>query len=444
MSLIFSISGLRGVVSKDLKESIISFYATSFARYLKARRLVIGCDTRKSSEMFLNATINALVNSGHNVINLGCVPTPTVVFMVRKLGADAGLVITASHNPPAWNGMKFVSGCGEFINERDFSKFARFVEEIAPCRVKLQNVIIRTKIKVHNEPLSEHLVSIINCFKLHNIGLKVGVDAAGGAGSIALPLLLEMAGCRVYKINCRYQSDFPRKPEPLPENITELCRLVRDKKLDLGFALDPDADRLAIVDENGNAISEEKTLVLATDCILAEKPGPVVTNLSTTGLMDYIARKYKCKLYRTRVGEANVVDKMNKVKAIIGGEGNGGVIYPAINATRDSLTGAGIILKLLTTRKKSIHEIVREYPEYYMIKQKVYIPREEFGQKKLKLIKKFKGRINQLDGLKIICRDFWLHIRPSNTEPLVRIIGEGRDKSQTAQYLNQAIEILNS
>ncbi len=444
MSLIFSISGLRGVVSKDLKESVIRFYATSFARYLKARRLVIGRDTRKSSEMFLNAAINALVNNGYNVINLGCVPTPTAVFMVRKLRADAGLVITASHNPPEWNGMKFVSGRGEFINEKDFSKFARFVEKIAPGTFELQNVTMKTKVKVHHEPLLKHLVSIINYFKLRNVGLKVGVDAAGGAGSIALPLLLEMAGCRVYKINCRFQSDFPRKPEPLPENITELCKLVKDKKLDLGFALDPDADRLAIVDENGNAISEEKTLVLATDCILAENPGPVVTNLSTTGLMDYITKKYECKLYRTRVGEANVVDKMNRVKAIIGGEGNGGVIYPTINATRDSLTGAGIILKLLSTRKKSINEIVKEYPEYYMIKQKVHISSEEFEQKKQKLIKKFKGRINQLDGLKIICRDFWLHIRPSNTEPLVRIIGEGRDKRQTTEHLDLAKEILTS
>lgn len=445
MSIIFTISGLRGIANKDLNRNTVYYYARVFATYLKAKKLVVGCDTRQSNHCLVNGVIEGIRAAGCSIINIGIAPTPTVVFMVRRLKADGGIMVTASHNPPEWNGLKFIASRGEFINEKEFIKFSekinyfKNVSQKNACKVNKINIIKNNKYGFY-----EHINKIINHFRLRNIGLRIGVDAVGGAGSEALPMLLEKAGCMVYKIHCKFKSNFPRKPEPTPENISLLCALVAKKKLDLGFALDPDGDRLSIVDDNGIAIGEEKTLVLATDYILSRKRGAVVTNLSTTSLMDYITKKYQRRLYRTRIGEVNVVTKMKKVNAIIGGEGNGGVIYPAINSTRDALTGAGIILKLLHTRKKSISEIVGTYPEYYMIKDKVYLSTTQFEKKKGLVLKKFKGDINTTDGIKISTDEYWLHLRLSNTEPLVRIIAEGRDRRHIVDIIKQVKAILKN
>jgi phosphomannomutase len=248
-------------------------------------------------------------------------------------------------------------------------------------------------------------------------------------------------GCKVYRLNCRFSPNFPRKPEPVSENIGSLCRFVKKNKLDIGFAVDPDCDRLSIVDEKGKAIGEENSLVLATDYILERKKGNVVTNLSTTALMDYVVRKYDCKLYRTKVGEANVVSKMEEISAIIGGEGNGGVIYPKINFTRDALVGAAIILKLLSEKNKTISGLLNRFPKYHMIKKKIRISKDRFIDKKDKIINAFTGSINTSDGLRITARDYWIHIRPSQTEPLIRIIGEARDKTTIKKYIKK-IEII--
>jgi len=444
MPLIHSISGLRGIAFKDLNYSTIGFYAKVFAIYLNAKKLVVGCDTRKSHSSLLAGVIDGINFINCNVVNLGIAPTPTVAFMVRKLRADGGLMVTASHNPHEWNGLKFISARGEFINETEFREFS---ERLGYFRLYSYKIIEYLQgfgeCQDYEKPLNEQLQKIINYFRLSNLGLKIGVDAVGGTGSEALPKLLEMAGCKVFKINCKFKSRFPRPPEPTPENIGDLCQLVKKKKLDLGFALDPDGDRLSIVDTNGNAIGEEKTLALATDYILSRKKGPVVTNLSTTILMDYITRKYKCRLYRTKVGEVNVVAKMKEVSAVIGGEGNGGVIYPMINYTRDAMTGAGIILKLLSKSKKSISEIVGNYPEYYMIKEKVNLSSREFEKRKDLVQKKFKGKVDLIDGIRIATSRYWLHLRPSNTEPLVRIIAEGRDKKQITRIIKQAKTFLS-
>lgn len=443
MPLIFSISGLRGIVNKDLNRNTVFWYANLFAAYLKAKKMVVGCDTRWSNHSLLEGVIEGIRRTGCRIINIGIVPTPTTVFMVRRLRADGGIMVTASHNPPEWNGLKFISSRGEFIDEKEFFEFSKMINNFKDdSHSKLRKINDANTCKNYKYYFYEHIKKIINHFRLQNINLKVGVDAVAGAGSEALPFLLKTAGCRVYKINCEFKSDFPRKPEPIPENIRLLCELVAKKKLDIGFALDPDGDRLSIVDNKGIAIGEEKTLVLATDYMLSRKNGVVVTNLSTTSLMDYVAKKYQCRLYRTKIGEVNVVTKMKKVNAIIGGEGNGGIIYPAINRTRDALTGAGIILKLLHTTKKTISDIVENYPEYYMIKDKIYVSSVQFEKKKNLLLKKFKGEINVIDGIKISTNEYWLHIRPSNTEPLVRIIVEGKNKKQVADIIKQAKTIL--
>lgn len=444
MSLLFSISGLRGIVHKDLTFDNVFFCAQAFGAFLGAKNFVLGCDTRKSGAMFYSAVGEGLTAINIDITSTGTAPTPTVVFMVKKLKCDGGIVITASHNPIEWNGLKFVNKKARFLNEKEFSTFKEFVKNYAPIQPKeLYYPYTGGRIFLLKDPLKSHIKKIISVLKLRNLKFRVGVDGVNGAGSKALPRLLESAGCKVYRLHCKLNSKFPRGPEPTPENIKELCGLVKEEKLDLGFALDPDADRLAVVDENGNPLSEEYTVVLTTDYILSKKRGNVVTNLSTTALMDYVAKKYNCRLYRTKVGEPNVVQMMERVKAVIGGEGNGGIIYPKINMTRDALTGAGIILKLLAEKRQKISEIVNAYPKHFMIKKKLSLTKEEFERKAAKLVEVFKGKIDHSDGLKITHRDFWLHIRPSNTEPLVRIIGEGKKLEEINAVLKKAEEILS-
>ncbi len=435
MPFLFSVSGLRGIMDKKLP-IIVRDYTFLFTRFMKAKRVVLGRDARGSGPVLRKAVIKGLKMGGCEIIDLGIVPTPTVLFNVRRFKAGAGLVITASHNPEEWNGIKFINGNGNFLDEKEFIRFSKFLQK----NTEQTNVKTSGGIKRYSG-INYHIKKITATPGPVKKGIKVGVDAVGGAGSIALPRLLLEMDCKVYRLNCKFSSKFPRGPEPIPQNIKELCRLVKSKKLDIGFAVDPDCDRLAVVDENGCPIGEELTLVLATDYILNKNKGKVVTNLSTTARMEYITKRYGCSLYRTKVGEANVVARMHRVNAVIGGEGNGGVIYPRINFTRDALTGAGLILKLITERDKKISEIVAGYPAYYMIKRKLKIAKKVLEQKKELLCAQFKGRFNFLDGIRITEKNYWVHIRPSNTEPVVRIIGEGQSKSVIKDVVHK-IEML--
>ncbi len=439
MSLMFSVSGLRGVVGEDLTSEIISNYATAFGRYVKPGRIVVGRDTRESGTLFLKAVTQGLREANCRAIDLGIVPTPTVLFMVKRLKAKGGISITASHNPIEWNALKFVSSHARFLNQREFTAFSRYIKEDR-IHIKRQQKLRTAEIIANGADM--HIEKITSILQPSGKIFRVGVDAVDGAGSRALPVLLEKMGCKVFRLNCRFKPVFPRNPEPTPQNIKGLCRLVTEKRLDMGFACDPDCDRLSLVDERGRAVGEENTLVLATDFILSKKRGNVVTNLSTTAVMDYIAGVNNCRLYRTKVGEANVVSKMLKIDAIIGGEGNGGVIYPKINMTRDALVGAAIIMKLLAERDKNLSDIIALYPRFYMIKKKIRISQDQFEIKKEKIVRKFKGKVNRLDGLRITAKDYWLHIRPSQTEPLIRIIGESQDKTRIEYYINDIENIL--
>jgi phosphomannomutase len=437
MALKFSISGLRGVVDKDLNPDVVIKYAFSFGKFVKPGSIVIGRDTRQSGKIFRKAVIRGLNAAGRQVVDLGIVPTPTVLFMVRKLKAKGGIIITASHNPIQWNALKFVSSKGIFLNETEFQRFSgRISEDVTP------KGMIAERVELLKSGLKEHINAIVKVLKPVESKFRVGVDAVNGAGSIGLPLLLEEMGCKVYRLNCRFAPIFPRKPEPTRENITALSRFIRSCNLDIGFACDPDCDRLAVVDGKGRAIGEENTLVLTTDYVLSHRRGIVVTNSSTTALMDFIARKHGVRLYRTKVGEANVVSKMIKTAAVIGGEGNGGVIYPRINPTRDAMVGAALIIKLLSERGVTISEIVGAYPRYYLLKKKLMIGAAEFEEKRKAIIDAFRGRLEFSDGLKITGDNYWLHIRPSQTEHVVRIIGESRDRIQIENYITRVKNIL--
>lgn len=437
MSLIFSISGLRGIVDRGLDSEVVFKYARSFGKFLKSGRIVIGRDTRQSGKIFRKAVIQGLSAAGRSVVDLGIVPTPTVLFMVRKLKARGGIVITASHNPIQWNALKFASSKGLFLSNREFMRFKRFMAAERASRGQKKE-----KVKTSTSGLKEHIEKIITTLKPVAGSFRVGVDAGNGAGSVGLPELLEEMGCKVFRLNCSFATIFPRRPEPTRENIGALCRFVKSCKLDIGFACDPDCDRLSVVDETGKAIGEEMTLVLASDYVLGKRKGKVVTNLSTTELMDYITQKHDSRLYRTKVGEANVVSKMKSSSAVIGGEGNGGVIYPKINFTRDAMVGAALIVKLLAERGVAISEITDSYPKYYLIKRKLIIGKEKFEEKKDAIVDAFRGKLDFTDGLKITGDNYWLHIRPSQTEDLVRLIGESRDRVQIENYMSKAKNML--
>jgi phosphomannomutase len=437
VSLIFSISGLRGIVDHGLDSEVVFKYAQSFGKFLKSGQVIIGRDTRQSGKIYRKAVIQGLSVAGRSVLDLGIVPTPTVLFMVRKLRARGGIVITASHNPIQWNALKFVSSKGLFLSDREFRSFKRYMETERASRGQKKE-----KVKVSSSALKEHIEKIVTTLGPVASSFRVGVDAVNGAGSVGLPELLEEMGCKVFRLNCRFATIFPRKPEPTRENIGALCRFVKSCKLDIGFACDPDCDRLSIVDETGKAIGEEKTLVLATDYLLGKKKGKVVTNLSTTELMDYITQKHGGRLYRTKVGEANVVSRMKSSGAVIGGEGNGGVIYPKINFTRDSMVAAALIVKLLDERGTTISGVMNSYPKYYMIKRKLIIGKDKFDEKKEAIIDAFRGKLDFTDGVKIVGDNYWLHIRPSQTENLVRLIGESRDRFQIENYVSKAKSML--
>jgi phosphomannomutase len=436
MPLMFSISGLRGIVDKDLNPEVIFKYARSFGKYLKSGRIVIGRDTRQSGRDFRRAVIKGLNSAGRTVIDLGIVPTPTVLFMVRKLKASGGVIITASHNPIQWNALKFVSSKGLFLSTTEFKKFSNLTMDDAGAAGRPERV------EILKSGLEAHIQQIVMILKPCQRSFRVGVDAVNGAGSVGLPMVLEKMGCKVYRLNCRFAPNFPRKPEPTRENITALCRFVKSCKLDIGFACDPDCDRISVVDETGRAVGEEYSLVLAVEYVLDKTKSNVVTNLSTTALVDHVAQKYGARLFRTRVGEANVVSKMRSSKAKIGGEGNGGVIYPKVNFTRDAMAGAALIVKLLAEQEMHLSEIIASYPKYYMIKRKMMVNKDKFEEKKEAIVDAFRGKLDFTDGLKIVGRNYWLHIRPSQTEQLVRVIGESRDRVQIEGYVSKVKRIL--
>lgn len=433
----FSVSGLRGIVGKDLFPEVVQHYAAAFGYFVAGGRIVVGRDARKSGPLFRDAVIRGLHSAGCKVIDCGIVPTPTVLFMVRKLRAHGGIAITASHNPQQWNALKFVRRGGFFLDRKQQKTFAARLR-----KAKIQQGG-RARPNIHYaNAVDDHIDRIVKTLRL-KVRYNVGVDAVNGAGSVALPRLLEKMGCTVTRLNCRFSSKFPREPEPTPEHIKDLCRLVRKKKLDIGFACDPDCDRLSIVDERGIPIGEERSLVLAADYILKNKKGNVVTNLSTTALMEHITHKYECRLYRTKVGEANVVSKMRKVDAVIGGEGNGGVIYPKMNFTRDALVGAALTLSIMQRHSAKLSAIVTAYPHMFMIKQKVRASRERFERRKSRIIRRLPGRVNLQDGVRVSSTGWWVHIRPSQTEPLIRIIAEAQSKKQLVALIRKVRTLLS-
>jgi phosphomannomutase len=389
-----------------------------------------------------------LALTGCRVIDIGVVPTPTVELAVVKHTAAGGIAITASHNPAEWNALKFFDDKGEFITAQQYRRLEKIVERRSWNYMPYDRL---GKIEYDDSAIERHIrdvlrVKAISKAKIKDAAFKVVVDAINGAGSKALPDFLETLGVQVVRINCKNNGDFFRKPEPVPGNLAELGKAVKRHRADLGMACDPDADRLALVDEKGRPIGEEMTLALAAAYYLRKKRGPVVINLSTSRVTADAARSHGARVFLSPVGEANVIAEMKKRKAVIGGEGNGGVILPECHYGRDALVAAGLVMAFLAETGKSLAELSGTLPAYTTIKKKASLP--DGFERKLNRVEKYiraefgHVKIDTRDGLRFDLEDGWVQVRKSNTEPIYRLIAEARTRvraRQLAQAVNEAL-----
>ena len=424
-----SISGIRGIVGDGLSPHVILNFAQAFGTYLGNGKVVVGRDSRVTGLMVKHAVFSGLLASGCDIIDIGMCPTPTVQMAVEHLNARGGIAITASHNPIDWNALKLVDSSGMFLDEMQAKKVIKIAED-----KNVQNVLWDQigKIEDYNDAIDHHINSIL---KLNLVDpdliaskkFKVVIDCVNGAGGTILPQLLTTLGCEAIFINQEPTGLFPRAPEPLPENLKELCKKVKATKADIGFAVDPDVDRLAIVSEKGKPLGEEYTLVLAVNYILQKTNSSVVVNASVTKAVDDIAAKYDTEVIRTKVGEIFVAQKMKEVGAAIGGEGNGGVILPELHLGRDAPLGIALTLQQLALFDGTISELSGSLPQYYQSKNRIEIKNINVNELLDAIVEKFKKHtIDMTDGVKILWRNRWVQIRPSNTEPIIRIYSEAK------------------
>jgi phosphomannomutase len=436
--LMKSVSGIRGIVGESFTPELLASAGSAFAKYAGYGTVVVGRDTRPTGEAVSMNLVSALLLAGCDVIDIGVVPTPTVQVMVEELKAAGGIVLSASHNPVEWNALKLINRHGTFLSPKEINKLSALMD--SPPSFKKWDKTGRLMV-MHDagERHLERVLRVIDAEKIRSADFHGVIYSVNGAGSLITPVLLQRLGCRVTETNCKPDGLFPRGAEPLPENLVQLSSAVVRSGADIGFAQDPDADRLAIVDEKGRPLGEEYTIALAADHILSKDKGPVVVNLSTTKAVEDVARKYNVNFYRAKVGEINVVEEMKKRDALIGGEGNGGVISPEVHLGRDSLAGIGYILEMMSARGQKISEIMKDMPQYFMKKGKVTLAGNSDVNRLLEGIRdQFKNeKISAIDGLRI---DFvrnerfsngWVHLRSSNTEPVFRIIAESDSKIKT-------------
>ena len=391
--------------------------------------------------MLRAAAISGLLSAGCEVIDLGIVPTPTVLFNVRALDADGGVVITASHNPAEWNALKLVNRDGVFLSAEEGGKLDDIMKREIE-RVEWKDI---KDVVEDSNGLGRHMNGVlkarnIEVEKIKRAKLRVVVDCVNGAAYAAYPEFLRVLGCDVVEVFCEATGDFRRNPEPRPENLSALEHMVKDTGAHIGFATDADGDRLSIVSDEGVAIGEEYTITMVMDYYFSRVKGTGVVNYSTTSMVDHVAEKYGVKVFRAKVGEANVVQKMKEVGAVIGGEGNGGVILPDVQYTRDAMAGMALILSFLATEGKTVSELVNTYPRLYIRKEvkrfKALEEREKFYKK---IFETFEGNksVDFTDGIKIFYDEGWLHIRKSGTEPIIRFIAEGKSKRWVDELINR-------
>ncbi len=434
--LIMTTSGTRGIVGDNLSPDTALLIAKAFGNYLKKGTVIVGGDTRTSHEMYKSAVIAGLTSVGLDVIDIGKVPTPTVQQLIRHYQAQGGIVITASHNPIIWNGIKLMNGSGSFLNQAEFDEFIFYYNN--PEKIKLAKWNELGKVTVEPNAIKIHIEKILAKLAISpikNSGLKVLIDPNNGTGALCNPLLYEHLEIEYEMINAEPNGIFKHNPEPTRENLTQIMDVMKNGKYDIGFVQDADADRLVILNEKGEFIGEDYSFALCVDYLLSKIKNPnkkVVINLSTSLVIEHLAQKYQAEVTYTKIGEPNVAAKLKELKADVGGEGNGGVIYPEIGWGRDSMVGMITALLYLAESKKKVSEIIATYPKYLMHRSKIEVDSKEKVQELLNNAKtKFaEAKFTDLDGYKFMFDSSWLHIRPSNTEPIVRIFIEAKTQEE--------------
>ena len=452
MTLIKSISGIRGTIGGEVGNSLtpldIVRFTASYASFIRKKEnssntIVIGRDARISGEMVSNIVSGTLIGCGFDVLDIGLSTTPTVEVAVQLEQSAGGIIITASHNPKEWNALKLLNEEGEFLSEKDGEKILLFAENDDFSFTEVDDLgKYRYDDSFNNKHIDEVLrLDLVDINLVKSLGFKVVVDAVNSTGGFIIPRLLERMGVECIKLFCEPNGDFPHNPEPLPENLTEISKLVVSEQADFGIVVDPDVDRLALICEDGSMFGEEYTLVAVSDYVLSKTPGNTVSNLSSTRALRDITIKHKGKYAASSVGEVNVVERMKATNAIIGGEGNGGVIYPELHYGRDALIGIALFLTQLAERKTSIKQLRDSYPNYFISKNKIQLtPEIDVDIILSTLAEKYKKeKITTIDGLKIDFKEGWVHLRKSNTEPIIRIYAESEGEKKAHALAEQMI-----
>ena len=438
-----SISGIRGIVGDGLDPNTIIKYTSAYAGFIGKGKIVVGRDARITGDMVNQLVTGTLLAKGLDVINIGICPTPTVQFTVKELNADGGIAISASHNPNEWNALKLLNSTGQFMTPDENKTMLEKLDEAENNYKQWDQV---GKNSFYSEGMQNHVNAVlsmkyIDLEAIRKRKFKILVDCVNGAGAYVIPQLLKEFGCKVIEMNCENSGIFPRLPEPLPENLTETFKAVKDSKVDLGIVVDPDVDRLVLIANDGIPFGEENTITQAVKFILSKEKGNVVVNLSTTRGVEDVANEYGCEVFRSKVGEANVVKRMKEVNAVIGGEGSGGVIYPALHYGRDALVGIAITLQHLLEINSTMTQLKDTLPNYSICKKKVELlnidPDDVINEMKNKYNQE---KINTEDGLRIDFENFWVHLRKSNTEPIIRIITEAKSDEEAEKF---ALEFVN-
>jgi len=459
MTLIKSVSGIRGTVGGKQGDNLtpidIVKFTTAFCRLTKTRlnkeniTIVVGRDARISGQSVSDLIIGTLVANGVKVINIGLATTPTTEIAVTEEQADGGIIITASHNPKQWNALKLLNERGEFLSAQAGNELLKIVDENFDS-VEFSDIetyqIIENKnyLQRHIDLILQNKYVDIEAIK--NADFKVAIDAVNSVGGIALPFLLEQLGIKeIVKLNCEATGEFAHTPEPVPQNLTQISNLMKSQPLDVGFAVDPDVDRLVIINEDGSMFNEEYTIVAIADYLLSQKPGNTVSNLSSSRALRDVTEKHGGKYYASAVGEVNVVTKMKEVHAVFGGEGNGGVIFPELHYGRDSLIGIALFLTHLAKSKMKCSELRATYPDYFISKNKIELTPDTDVDKILFSVKeKYEQQkdaiVSTVDGVKIDFSEGWVHLRKSNTEPIIRIYAEGKNPERAEEF---ALMVMN-
>ena len=455
MALVKSISGIRGTIGGRVAEGLspvdVVRFTAAYATQRKAmlpdnKTIVVGRDARLSGEMVDQLVCGTLVGMGYDVINIGLATTPTTELAVTGLNAAGGIILTASHNPKQWNALKLLNEKGEFLNDQEGKEVLAIAEAEDFNFAEVDDLGKIT----HRDYLEDHVKEVMALDLVDKAAIEaknytVAIDCVNSVGGLAIPAILKALGVKnIIELNCEPTGHFAHNPEPLPQNLTEISSLMREGKADVGFVVDPDVDRLAIICENGDMFGEEYTLVSVADYVLSKTPGNTVSNMSSTRALSDVTAKHGGSYSASAVGEVNVTTEMKRTNAVIGGEGNGGVIYPASHYGRDALVGIALFLSSLAQKGCTVSELRATFPEYCISKNRIDLTPEINVDKVLEAVKgKFAGeRINDKDGVKIDFADGWVHLRKSNTEPIIRVYSEAASMEEADALAKKVIDVV--